>query len=65
MGFQKKAFQVDQRESIFLNLLVSQTVPLKNFNFLNKIANLDLNLQKKALFSFNRALTGLKVVTEK
>ena len=64
-AFRKKAFQVDQRESIFLNLLVSQTVPLKHFNFLNKMVNLDLTLQKKALFSFNRALTGLKVVTEK
>ena len=65
MGFQKKQFQVDQRKSIFLNRAVSQTVPLKHFNFLNKMVNLDLTLQKKALFSFNRALTGLKVVTEK
>ena len=64
-AFRKNTFQVDQRKSIFLNRAVSQTVPLKHFNFLNKMVNLDLTLQKKALFSFNRALTGLKVVTEK
>ena len=65
MGFQKKHISTRSEKVDFFNRAVSQTVPLKHFNFLNKMVNLDLTLQKKALFSFNRALTGLKVVTEK